>query len=600
MKSFTILFSVFLLIQTISAQDAVTTKTCDDFLGAQTCDNLRKVAAFFTEKSSTIQDAVSSAVKNHVTNAKDMLVFIKTYIAKSINCTTTFPQTFCDKVQKLGENAKLTTIEIKLAIENAVAQGKDNVADIFNRTVAFMKTEISCEKFFGQVPCDNLKSALTKFGEQQDLLREAIWSAAQKHYTLVSETLKAVKDNLVNVISDFKCDTVLSIPTCSKLRDIATALHLTVQQTREAIERAVLNGATTAANIYNQTITLLTSEINCEAILGDKSCASLKNAQESLHENANLIKDAIMQAILHNYRRTSDIIKSVKDALIKAAVDFKCTDVLPEKQCAFITKIAQRFRIRAGDLKHTLLEVVVNGTYSVKQIYEVTLGALVEEAKDLQCEDLVSDLVCGQLKAIASNFNIKFSKITLAIEEAIVAGKDTVSGILSFAKEFLLETVSCDNFLSTENCNRIEELTARLNLKFKDIINKMKELYTNGVTSATDMVKDIIKFIWSKFFGGAYKRNTDQDNNGITSVLQSIFNKIEEVVNKLKSTDLSKVKEQSKEAIKNLQSFTKDKLEKIKDYLKSVVSNKGALQSELDVTYSLINNMIGQTIKNVV
>ena len=49
--------------------------------------------------------------------------------------------------------------------------------------------------------------------------------------------------------------------------------------------------------------------------------------------------------------------------------------------------------MRTTELTQTIIEAIVNGTSSAKQIYDKTLGALVEEAKNLKCEQFIDDNV---------------------------------------------------------------------------------------------------------------------------------------------------------------------------------------------------------------
>merc|ERR1712183_98127 len=101
-------------------------------------------------------------------------------MAERLQCEKILTADICAKITDLGNRVKLTTLQVKLAIETAVANGAATVQDIYKKAVEFMTTEITCSKIFGEVACNNMKSAVQKFHEQ--LLNEAIITAAKKHY----------------------------------------------------------------------------------------------------------------------------------------------------------------------------------------------------------------------------------------------------------------------------------------------------------------------------------------------------------------------------------------------------------------------------------
>ena len=64
-----------------------------------------------------------------------------------------------------------------------------------------------------------------------------------------------------------------------------------------------------------------------------------------------------------------------------------------------MTSLALRFKLRAGEVHRVIVEAIVNGTSTATQIYKVTLGKFIEDAKNVKCEDLIS-----------ANVSLKFLK----------------------------------------------------------------------------------------------------------------------------------------------------------------------------------------------
>ena len=78
------------------------------------------------------------------------------------------------------------------------------------------------------------------------------------------------------------------------------------------------------------------------------------------------------------------------------------------QQCDLLTKIAGRFHIRAKELIRVLKEAIVNGKNSVQAIYDATIRALVEEAKNLTCEEMIDPTVSEGFSELERWFIIKF------------------------------------------------------------------------------------------------------------------------------------------------------------------------------------------------
>lgn len=521
MRSVFVLVSVLLALQTIHAQsnEVTTTKKCEDFLAKPICDKFRRIAATLQEKASTVNDAINAAVAKHLNNTKEIIKFVNEYLALNINCGKVLGEKLCQQLQEAGQNAKLTILAIKEAIEQAVANGATTAKDIFNKTIEVMKTMINCDLFLGQTACANLKIAAQKLGEQYQLVKDAIFAAAQKHFTNAKDFFNFVTKAMIDAAKNFKCETVMTESLCNAIRSIAKTLHIQIQIVREAIETAIINGAQNAKDIFNATLTFLTTKINCENILSKLTCDNLKKAIDKLHEQRLLLQEALLEAAKHHLNNTKEILKFVQGKLVEAAKNFKCVNILGQKYCDFLIYVAKRFHIRTQDLMHTIIEVIVNGTSSAKQIYDKTLGALVEEAKNLKCEQLIDENTCDVLKALANNLHVQLSQVTLAVREAIVSGVELTTQILKFAKEFIVEKTSCNNFLSKAICDKIEKLADSLHVSFKAVINKLREWFANGVNIAT-MPLRITKYIWDQFWGQSIgKRSLDMTDEKLAKII---------------------------------------------------------------------------------
>jgi hypothetical protein len=401
----------------------------------------------------------------------------------------------------VAQKLKLTAQQVRLAIEQAVQAGKSTAKDIFNQAIKILTGQISCEKIFGATACNNIKSAMDKFHEQRALLKEAIMSVALKNLANTAEFLLGVKEFIISRIKNFQCSTVLPAEICTKLSKIAQRLKILPGKLHEAIEIAIFSGAQTAQAIYKGAIEFLTAMIKCDNILTPKACQNLLNAAKKLHEQAQLIKGAIMEAALKQITDAKQILKTVRDKLIEKAKNFNCTDVLPKEQCQLLMQIANRFKIRAQNVTKILITAVVKGAGTAQNIYQLTIGAFIEQAKNLKCEDIITDPnVCKLLDAFAANFKISAQQVTMAVKQAIIAGKQKINEIIIFVKKIIVDEKSCIDFFpgyitARIICKGLRTAAWIKGITFDVVIAKLRNLVASGVSNYLQLKQKVLDFI---------------------------------------------------------------------------------------------------------
>ena len=63
------------------------------------------------------------------------------------------------------------------------------------------------------------------------------------------------------------------------------------------------------------------------------------------------------------------------------------------QQCIFLANVAERLKLRKDELQKVLIIAVVNGIQSANDIYDATIRAFIEDAKNVQCSDLIDPQV---------------------------------------------------------------------------------------------------------------------------------------------------------------------------------------------------------------
>ena len=74
--------------------------------------------------------------------------------------------------------------------------------------------------------CNNLKLAAQIFGEQYQLVKDAIFAEAQKHISNLNDLFNSVTNQLIAAAKDFKCETVLTTDVRRKSNLSRRIIHL--------------------------------------------------------------------------------------------------------------------------------------------------------------------------------------------------------------------------------------------------------------------------------------------------------------------------------------------------------------------------------------
>lgn len=584
MKTIACIALTLCLIQFTYAEDLTTAspqkKTCSDYLDESTCASLQKLVDRLNEAKTTIQDAIDAAQKAGVQSKEAMKKYIKDFIAQRIQCEKILSGDMCIVLDAVAKQLKLTKQQIQQAIETAVATGKATTQQIFDEVKKILAGDIDCDRILGAEACKNLGSALDKFHQQRQLIKEAIFDVALKHYNNTKDLLNLVQKELVTRITNFQCSSVLPADICTKINEIATHLKISKDKVREAIELAIMNGLNTANAIYKFTIDFLTDLISCDAILSPQACANFVEATKKFKEQTKLIKEAIMLAVQQKITDVKEMTKFVATKLVELAVNFKCTDVLPQKQCDFLTKIAGRFHIRATELLRVIKVAVVQSKDSVKAIYDATVNALIEEAKNLKCEEMINPVVCAALDNLASKLKESKEDVSEAVRRAIAQGLETAGDIAKFVRTLLIDEKSCKDFFLTEIGGTVICKSLRIAAWFKGVtfdrvINKIRELYSNGITTGTAILQKL-----KEFFGLNISTKTRR-SIGLLSTKDEMVDLAMQIVGGIMKFS-QKVTENIRADIRKLVESGKMRLTNMYSKIKEIISKYNPLSDEFE------------------
>lgn len=208
----------------------------------------------------------------------------------------------------------------------------------------------------------------------------------------------------------------------------------------------------------------------------------------------------------------------------KVHIPEKCSDVLAVKVCQNLEAIAVRLQLKAKDVTRAVIDAVKQGKTSSMEIYEVAKEFLKKEVLSKKCEDFTTAEYCEKLRKVAALLKVKASKVEELVIEAVAEGSVLAKDIYVKAMEYYkkeIKTKTCEDFISSSNCNKLRDIANKLNLKVQNLEDAIKEAYLEKLGDAKEMFTEVIEVIRD------YALNTrceDVLNPGVCDALRKFAN----------------------------------------------------------------------------
>merc|ERR1712142_629512 len=142
-----------------------------------------------------------------------------------------------------------------------------------------------------------------KAEEVDKIVREAV----AKGITKAKEIIKIVRAKIVELATNFKCEDALSAPICKRIRAVAAELKIKMDKVMKVMKEIIAKGITKAKEIIDEikkhffpTLELnelVENKITCEDILSEKVCAALKKVAEKLKVKAEEVDRIVREAV---------------------------------------------------------------------------------------------------------------------------------------------------------------------------------------------------------------------------------------------------------------------------------------------------------------
>merc|ERR1712226_1178683 len=328
---------------------------CEDVISAEVCQKLRETAAKLKEKAAVVDKLVREAVKAKITEAKAIAKQVREKLAtmaKNFKCEDALPADICAKLKDFAERVKVKAGEVDKVLREIVAKGITKAKEIIEKIreklfpamdgVVLLEmlemNALTCEDVLSEKICTELRDAAAKLKEKAKVIDELVRQAVKEKITEAKAVAQRVRQKLVDMAKNFKCEDAIPGDLCAKLKDIAERIKVKASEVDKLLKDIIAKGVTKAKEIIEKIRQKLFPADNemelidvqkCEDILAEKVCAELREAAQKLKMKAEVIDQLIRHTIEKKITEAKAVIEHVRKDLVEKAKNFKCEDLLP-------------------------------------------------------------------------------------------------------------------------------------------------------------------------------------------------------------------------------------------------------------------------------
>lgn len=248
----------------------------------------------------------------------------------------------------------------------------------------------------------------------------------------------------------------------------------------------------------------------CEDFLTSETCDKLRDIAKVFHEQVSIVNEAVREAVAKHKANAQEIITFVKEYLVEKANNFNCKDVLSDDQCKQLIEFAAKFKVSVTDLMTDLKEAVADGIVQGKALFQKTKEILLEKLTNLSCDQLMDADTCQQIQDFAKKIGASAQEIRNALIDAYIKGLKSSKDFIAEAKRFLTEELSCDMILGEANCLKIQAFLRNTRVSFDEVMQKLKEAFTNGKSNTLELLKVAWTYIKENIWPFGFSELSDE------------------------------------------------------------------------------------------
>jgi len=362
----------------------------------------------------------------------------------------------------------------------------------------------TCEDVLAQDLCVKLREISAALKIQVSKVDDAIKDAVIKGLVSAPEIYRSAKEFLKNEVLDKTCEDFLAPGVCTKLRAIAAVLKIKAEKVEEAIREVIASGVVRATDIYVKVVDFMKKEVlskTCVDFLAPRVCDKLKSIAAKLKLKIEKLNEFVIDAVIAGYNNRNEIYENVVSFIKDEVLSKTCEDVLATDLCVGLKAVAAKLKVSAAKVDQAVKEAILKGytrsteiIANVKEFYE-------NEIASKKCEDFISESRCSTLKALAAKLKVKVELVDKAVKEAIIEGYEQLKDIYDYCVEYVKSKIQCEDFLGSSSCSVIRRTAKAFGVKLQEVEEHLRNLIAAGKASFTEIYRKVLSFIRSKIFG---------------------------------------------------------------------------------------------------
>merc|ERR1719378_1689974 len=245
-------------------------------------------------------------------------------MATNFKCEDALSAAVCNKMREIAAKFQVKFDEVMKVMKEIIAKGitkaKEIIEEIkkhfFPSAALMIEDTITCEDILSEKVCATLKEAAKKLKVKVEMVDKIVREAVAKGITKAKEIIKLVRQKIIDMATNLKCEDVLKAEWCDKIKEVAAAMKIKFETVMKVMKEIIAKGITKAKEIIEEIKKhffpsgelMIEDTITCEDILSEKICATLKEAAKKLKVKVEMVDKIVREAVAKGITKAKEII----------------------------------------------------------------------------------------------------------------------------------------------------------------------------------------------------------------------------------------------------------------------------------------------------
>lgn len=330
-----------------------------------------------------------------------------------------------------------------------------------------------CEDVLAVKVCDRLRNTAATLKLKSEEVKNAVVSAYQQGKVKAEEVEKAVNDFLVNKVLNKKCEDLTSVENCNKLRELAAEMKIQADKVAEFIVKQI-------AILKTKT---------CEDMLDADNCNKLRDLAGKLKIKADALKEMVIASYIKTKANAKQAVVEAYNKVKDYVMATKCEDMFNPDLCASFRKYAEKTKVALPRIMETAFELAKKGIAIGKGFVEKVYN-IVDYFYD--CEDVFDKESCIRIRGWAAKVSVTAEKVELLIKKYVRIFIEKSTTIYQTIKKYVQDKIYCKlspSCQSDDADDEIADLAINKRSLLGDWKNKVMEALNNKFPNLEPFVR---------------------------------------------------------------------------------------------------------------